>query len=423
MKTAGVLITGCGGMLGSAVYPYFISRYKYVLATDKTVNERWLEKLDVRDNIALRRIFDEYKPDIVLHLAAETDLEYCETHPHIAEDTNCFATKDIARLSEEFKSTLVYISTAGVFDGRKKGFYTEHDNPNPIMVYGQTKYEGEIESLRHCSRTFVVRAGWMMGGGRNKEKKFIYKILQQIGQGRKEIFAVTDRWGTPTYTYDFAKNLFNLIDSKKYGTYHMVCEGRGNRYDVAKEILKICNRPDIKLTKVDSDFFKQEYFVVRPASEMLINENLARLGLNSMRPWRKALHDYIENYFYDYIVQSDIGRTERRKHNRRHCYSPVKYSSQDAPEQHVAGIRIDTSVSGTGLITDAALQFGQIMTFHKTGEASTDKPAVKLKGIYRIGLESLLDNRYIVTNIFKLDGKKSYLSEDCTWRRTADSMQ
>ncbi len=305
MKRKRVFITGCGGMLGNAVYPFFRSRCREVLATDKDRSESWLQELDVRDEEGLKKVFEEFRPDLVLHLAAETDLEFCETHPEIAESTNAQATKTIAQLSERYGSTLAYISTAGVFDGTKEGFYTEADPPRPIMVYGRTKYDGELYAREYCSRTFVVRAGWMMGGGREKEKKFIYKILQQVRAGKQEIFVVDDRWGTPTYTYDFARNLSRLAQTDHYGTYHMVCEGKGTRYDVAQELLKICRRPDIRLTAVDSTFFQEEYFAPRPVSEMMINANLRRLGLSVMRPWKEVLREYIETYFPDYIREPE----------------------------------------------------------------------------------------------------------------------
>lgn len=313
MKKERVVITGCGGMLGSAIYPLFKSWYGEVLATDKVVSEDWLSKLDVRDDEGLQKILSEYKPRIILHLAAETDLEYCETHPEITRDTNSIATCRIARLAEAHKATLVYISTAGVFDGKKSGYYTEDDLANPLSVYGQTKYEGELHTLQHCSKSYVVRAGWMMGGGGRKEKKFIYKILKQVGQGRKEIFAVDDKWGTPTYTNDFALNLILLLQTDKYGSYHMVCEGKGSRYDVAWEILQICNRQDIKLTRVGSEFFAEEYFAPRPFSEMMINTRLAEIGINHMRPWQDALKDYIVNHFAEYInhAEKSVNMEER----------------------------------------------------------------------------------------------------------------
>jgi dTDP-4-dehydrorhamnose reductase len=271
------------------------------LATDKEINEDWLAPLDVRDDSAVSRVFAEYRPDVVIHLAAETDLEYCETHPEVAGDTNSAGTRSIAKLCGEYGATLVYVSTAGVFDGKKEGVYTEADSPKPIMVYGRTKYDGELHALDHCRRTFVVRAGWMMGGGRRKEKKFIYKILKQIGDGRKELFAVDDRWGTPTYACDFAWNLFMLLRTGRYGVYHMVCEGTGTRHDVAQEILSICGIEDIALNPVGSDFFAEEYFVTRPRSEMMSNENLRKIGCDHMRSWKDSLKDYIEDFFPDYI--------------------------------------------------------------------------------------------------------------------------
>ncbi|MGD9954059.1 MAG: NAD(P)-dependent oxidoreductase, partial [Burkholderiales bacterium] len=220
MNSDRVLITGSGGMLGNAVYPYFASRYKTIRATDKDVNESWIELLDIREGTELRRAFADLRPNLVLHLAACTDLEFCEVNPGVAAETNADATREIAMLCEETGATMVYISTAGVFDGTKEGFYTEQDQPRPIMVYGQTKYDGELHVSGLCSRHFIVRAGWMVGGGTSKDHKFVQSILGQIVSGATVIRAVNDRWGTPTYTHDFALNLFRLLDSRRYGTYH-----------------------------------------------------------------------------------------------------------------------------------------------------------------------------------------------------------
>lgn len=325
MKSTKVLITGCGGMLGNAIYPYFRERFSDVLATDKDTNEDWLEYLDVREHDKLQQVFEDFKPEFVLHLAAETDLEFCETNPDIAEATNSIATKKIAELSNDSDATLVYISTAGVFDGEKDGDYTEADEARPIMVYGQTKFDGEEHVRAIASKYYILRAGWMVGGGNNKDHKFVMKILEQVIEGKKTLYVVTDKWGTPTYTHDFALNLFELLDRKEYGTYHMVCEGSGTRYDVAQEILNICGRTDIKMIAVDSDFFKEEYFAPRPRSEMMINENLEKLGLNKMRPWEVALNEYINLEFPHAIMggKSNIlsvrgykGEDRRRKQHQ-----------------------------------------------------------------------------------------------------------
>jgi dTDP-4-dehydrorhamnose reductase len=290
---ARVLITGCGGMLGSAIYPYFEERCATVFPTDKTVDGPWIQELDVRNQDDVAEAFRDLEPDLVLHLAAETELEFCETHPDVAEATNSAATRAIAQQAEACGATLVYISTAGVFDGTKESPYTENDLPNPIMVYGRTKLAGEHHVRTLSRKHFIVRAGWMIGGGPGKDHKFVSKILEQLFVGKKVIHAVDDKLGTPTYTHDFAMNLFRLLATKAYGTYHMVCEGSGSRFDVACELVRICRRDDVVVHPVGSDFFKNDYFVPRPRSEIMENASLARLGINLMRPWRAALRDYV----------------------------------------------------------------------------------------------------------------------------------
>lgn len=312
-----VLITGAGGMLGNAVYPYFAARFGTVVATDKDVNEPWISHLDVRDTAELRRRMAELRPTIVLHLAACTDLEFCEVHADVARHTNAEATREVALACEETDATLVYISTAGVFDGSKEGFYTEADPPRPIMVYGQTKYDGELAATSLCRRHFVVRAGWMVGGGAAKDHKFVHHILGQIVSGAKVLHAVNDRFGTPTYTHDFALNLFKLLDTRQYGLYHMVCEGSGSRYDVARHILDITGRSDVVLEAVDSSFFAGNYFAPRPVSEMMLNANLGALGINLMRPWRAALQDYIRREFPLALAGADPEAERRARPDRR----------------------------------------------------------------------------------------------------------
>jgi len=346
MSSERVLITGAGGMLGNAIFPTFSSRFESLVATDKDVNEPWLKYLDVRDAKALREQFVELQPTLVLHLAACTDLEFCEVHPAVAEETNAEATRTVAALCEEFGATLVYISTAGVFDGKKDGFYTEADQPRPIMVYGQTKYDGEKHAAAGCSRHFIVRAGWMVGGGATKDKKFVHHMLGQIVSGQKVIRAVNDRWGTPTYTHDFSLNLFRLLDSRRYGTYHMVCEGSGTRFDVARMILDICGGDDIELIPVPSSYFDENYFAPRPVSEMMINANLRALDINLMRPWQDALQDYIRREFPHAMAGMADSRNERRMRSERR---KMTYSWDGPERRKVMGRRKNGNGSGSGI--------------------------------------------------------------------------
>ncbi len=291
-----VLITGCGGMLGNAIYPYFKERFPQVFATDIQIEDDehgWLTYLDVRDRAAMSKAFAEFKPDLVLHLAALVDVEECELRPADAELSNAVAAKIAAELAAEHGAAIVYISTGGVFDGTKKeGYYTEDDKPNPIMVYGATKLDGEVHVRNACEQHYVLRAGWMVGGGPRNDHKFVSMILDQLKSGARVIHGVTDKVGTPTYTHDFAMNMFALLDRKAFGTYHMVCKGNGTRFDVAKEIVDICNY-DVEVKPVDSSFFSERFFVKRPRSEMLFNQGLENLKINLMRDWRVALREYI----------------------------------------------------------------------------------------------------------------------------------
>lgn len=299
-KETRVLLTGAGGMLGDAFYHLYSNKVE-ILATDIDINEKWLTYLDVRDYHDFRKQAFDFEPDIIIHLAALTDLEYCELNRMEAYETNTVSVENAVSIANKLDSTLVYISTAGIFNG-EKDTYSDWDRPDPINVYGNSKYMGELYAVNNSDKYFVCRAGWMMGGGPSKDKKFVNKIINQIKKGVSELNIVSDKMGTPTYTYGFANNVYELLKAPFYGIYNMVCPGLTSRYDVATEILKILNRSDIVLNKVLSDFFSKEYFAPRPRSEMLINEKLKIRNLNLMKDWQSSLKEYIKNHYSDLIV-------------------------------------------------------------------------------------------------------------------------
>jgi dTDP-4-dehydrorhamnose reductase len=291
-----VLITGAGGMLGSAVFPAFSSAGHEVHATDLEPREVVglpMSRLDVRVYSEVVGTVERLRPDLVLHLAAETDLEVCEASPDHAYQTNTLGTHNVAVACQAGGIPIVYISTAGVFDGEKNsGPYDEFDLPRPINVYGSSKYEGELLVLRLVPRHFVIRAGWMVGG-LDRDHKFVAKVIEQIRTGATTIRAVTDKLGTPTYTQDFALNMLALIETPFYGRYHMACLGEGSRYDVAREIVDFYGRDEIHVVPVTSEAFAAQYPAPRPRSEMMRNYMLELRGLNQMRPWREALREYL----------------------------------------------------------------------------------------------------------------------------------
>ena len=295
-----IYIAGSGGMLGEAFYHQF--RKDYILkCTDKDVNETWLEMLDFRDLSLYEKDVKDFNPDFLFHLGAYTDLEFCEKNSDDTYLTNTLSVENAVLIANKLNIPLLYISTAGIFDGRKE-LYDDWDMPNPLGVYARSKYMGERYVCENAERFLVCRAGWMMGSGPKKDKKFIHKLMKQIKNGAKELFIVDDRDGTPTYTHDFAKNVKLLIEKENWGLYNLVCGGETSRLEVTEELLKLLKLDNtIKVNSVKSDYFKDIYFAERPPNERLVNKKLDLRGLNIMQDWKSALKEYVENYYQNYL--------------------------------------------------------------------------------------------------------------------------
>jgi dTDP-4-dehydrorhamnose reductase len=295
-----IYIAGCGGMLGEAFYQQYKDDY-ILKCTDKDVNETWLSYLDFRDFDAYKKDVTDFKPDYLFHLGAYTDLEFCELNADETYNTNTLTVENAVYIANELDIPLLYISTAGIFDGEKE-VYDDWDQPNPLGVYARAKYMGERFVVENAKRFLVCRAGWMMGAGPGKDKKFIQKLMKQLKEGKKELFIVDDKDGTPTYTHDFAKNVRALVQKEYWGLYNMVCGGQTSRFEVAQELLRILKLTDkVKITPVKSDYFKDIYFAERPPSERLENRKLKIRNINLMRNWKVALEDYIGTYYNGYL--------------------------------------------------------------------------------------------------------------------------
>ena len=293
-----LLVTGAAGMLGSALCPTLREEGHDVSATDVRLIGPGLDHLDVRDCAAVAGCCRDLRPDGIMHLAAETSLEACEADLEHAYLTNTVGTRNMAWMCRNLDIPLVYISSVGVFDGTKDAPYDEHDVPNPINVYGRTKWAGEVVVESVLRKYFVVRAGWMIGGG-EKEKKFVALIVQQVREGAKEIFVVTDKLGTPTYNLDFARGLARLIDSTHYGIFHLSSGGNISRFEVARKILDVLGCSDIRLTEVTSDaeVIRRRFPTVRPRSEAMLSVKTQQLGIDCMRPWDVALEEYLRSAY------------------------------------------------------------------------------------------------------------------------------
>lgn len=295
-----IYMAGCGGMLGDAFYTAFKNDYECKF-TDKDVNEEWLSFLDFRNRNDYLKDVKQFSPDYLFHLGAYTDLEFCEENEDDTYATNTLAVENAVFISNKLGIPLLYISTAGIFDG-KKDSYDDWDTPNPLGVYARSKFMGERFVAENSKEHLICRAGWMMGGGPKKDKKFIQKLMTQLKEGKKVLHIVNDKDGTPTYTHDFAATVRNLIENQYWGLYNCVCGGETSRFEVAQELIKILEmEKEVEIASVSSDYFEDIYYAERPSSERLITKKINLRGVSMMRDWRLALKMYIDSEYKDYL--------------------------------------------------------------------------------------------------------------------------
>jgi dTDP-4-dehydrorhamnose reductase len=267
-----ILVTGASGMVGSYV--------DFGIKTDH-------RSLDITDLGEVLKVCELHKPRVILHLAAETDVDRCERDPEHAYAVNAVGTYNMAVAAKNFGAKLVYISTAGVFDGEKKEPYNEDDEPNPQNYYGRSKYIGELVVKGMLKDYIIARAGWMFGGGPGKDQKFVAKIIKQLD--KPEVKAVNDKIGSPTYAKDLVGGIKKLLLADKTGIYHLSDKGVCSRYDLAVEVVRIL-KPSVKVIPVDSSEFQLD--AVRVYSEaMTSREDLTR-------PWQEAIKEYISTEWH-----------------------------------------------------------------------------------------------------------------------------
>ncbi len=267
VDAAKVLFTGAEGMAGSYV--------------DFGIRPPEAE-LDVTKREAVFSHFERHRPTHVVHLAAETDLEVCEKDPRRAYEVNTIGAYHVAVACREFGAKMVYISTAGVFDGEKPTPYAEEDIPRPRNLYGKTKLFGENFVRDLLPHHLIIRTCWVFGGGPRKDKKFVAKIIRQLNQ--PEIRAVNDKFGSPCYWKDLIARIRSFVAEGTEGTIHLVNAGAASRFDVAKAVVEILGA-DVRVIPVSSEYFGMA--VKRANSEVLGS----RIGF--LRPWREALAEYL----------------------------------------------------------------------------------------------------------------------------------
>lgn len=285
MKKNRILVTGAGGMAGSYA-PKVFEDWDTIL-TDVVAG---YDRLDIHDPSAVMKRLSEARPDVVLHLAAATNVDRCEQYPDEAYLSNAIGTQNVALACQSTGAVLVYIGTGAVFNGEKPDPYLEYDLPSPANVYGHSKLAGEQIVASLLQRYYIVRASWIIGGGA-KDKKFIGKIVQLLLDGRKELLAVDDKFGSPAYAKELLYGIKELVGTGYYGLYHMVNTGMCSRYEVALAVRDALGLSGVAIRPVSSAHFPLP--APRPRSEALRNMKLDLLGLNRMQPWQDAVREYV----------------------------------------------------------------------------------------------------------------------------------
>jgi dTDP-4-dehydrorhamnose reductase len=273
-----VIVTGASGLLGTELVKVIEQRHE-VIGLDH-------HQLDITDYNKCEQLISSIHPDVIIHCAAYTFVDHAETEQDKAYLINANGTRNIAQIAEHIGAKMCYISTDYVFDGNCTIPYTEQDRTNPRTIYGKTKRDGELFIQTICSDYYIVRTSWMFGIHGNN---FVMTMLN-LAKNKDIIQVVDDQFGSPTYSLDLSYFLLQLIETDKYGIYHVTNSGSCSWYEFATAIFEESN----KLTKVvscsTSDFPRP---APRPQYSVLDNMSIRANGFTELRHWREALIDFL----------------------------------------------------------------------------------------------------------------------------------
>ena len=276
-----VLVTGVKGQLGYDVVKECEKRGIEVIGVD-------VEEMDITDAAACEQVITEAKADAVIHCAAYTAVDAAEDNEDLCRKVNAEGTRNIAEVCRKLDIKMMYFSTDYVFNGQGERPWEPDDPREPLNVYGQTKYEGELAVQELLEKYFIVRIAWVFGvNGKN----FI-KTMLRLGKERGAVSVVDDQIGSPTYTYDLARLVVDMIQTDRYGIYHATNEGLCSWYEFACQIFKAAGMNQVKVTPVDSTAFPAK--AKRPHNSRMDKSKLAENGFEPLPSWEDALERYLK---------------------------------------------------------------------------------------------------------------------------------
>lgn len=279
-----VFVTGVKGQLGYDVMNELEKQGLEGIGVD-------IDEMDITDADQVNKVIKEAAPDAVIHCAAYTAVDAAEDNEEICRKVNAQGTENIAKVCEELDIKMMYISTDYVFNGQGERPWEPDDEREPLNVYGQTKYEGELAIEEHVKKFFTVRIAWVFGvNGKN----FI-KTMLNLGKTHDHLTVVDDQTGSPTYTYDLARLLVDMIQTDKYGRYHATNEGLCTWYEFACEIFKQAGM-NVSVAPVSSDEYPAK--AKRPSNSRMDKSKLTANGFQPLPTWQDALSRYLKEIDY-----------------------------------------------------------------------------------------------------------------------------
>ena len=278
-----LLVTGVKGQLGHDIVNECKEKNIEAVGVD-------IEEMDITDAKKVAEVIKEGNYDAVIHCAAWTAVDKAEDEVELCTKVNVDGTRNIANICKELDIPMMYFSTDYVFDGQGETEWKEYDERDPLNVYGQTKYEGEL-IVETLPKHFIVRIAWVFGVNGNN---FI-KTMLRLGKERGAVCVVDDQIGSPTYTYDLSKLVVDMIQTDKYGIYHATNEGLCSWYEFACEIFKQAGM-SVEVTPVDSNAFPAK--AKRPNNSRMSKAMLDKNGFGRLPTWQDALSRYLKEISY-----------------------------------------------------------------------------------------------------------------------------
>ena len=274
-----ILVTGVRGQLGHDVVEELTRRGIDAVGVD-------IEEMDMTDKDSVDSVVRGAAPDAVIHCAAYTAVDAAEENEELCRRVNADGPRNIAGVCRELDIKMLQVSTDYVFDGRGDNFWRPEDECHPQSVYGQTKYEGELAVQNTLEKYFIVRIAWSFGvNGKN-----FVKTMLNLAKTHDTIRVVDDQVGSPTYTFDLARLLVDMVLTDRYGIYHATNEGICSWYDFACAIFEEAG-VDVKVIPVSTEEYAAK--APRPANSRLDKEKLTENGFEKLPPWRDALKRFL----------------------------------------------------------------------------------------------------------------------------------